>query len=84
MDGTDDLSVAELRAHLAFGAVVRLEDLLLRRVRLGLWAPHTVPGLLDSLEPICRRELGWDDRRWQREAEACLDAVEAWSPAGVA
>ena len=83
MEGTADLSVAELRAHLAFGAVVRLEDLLLRRVRLGLWAPHTVAGLLDALEPICRRELGWDNRRWQREAEACLEAVEAWSPAGV-
>ena len=82
--GTDDLSIAELRTHLTFGAVVRLEDLLLRRVRLGLWRPDSVAGLLPALEPICRQELDWDGRRWQQEAGACLAAVEAWSPAGIA
>jgi glycerol-3-phosphate dehydrogenase len=82
IDGTDDLSVAELRTHLRLTAVVRLEDLLLRRVRLGLWRPDEVAGLLPSLEPICREELAWNIRRWEREATTCLDAVEAWSPAG--
>jgi glycerol-3-phosphate dehydrogenase len=84
LEGTDDLCLAEIRAHLAFGAVVRLEDLLLRRARLGLWQPALVADLLPALEPVCRQELGWQDRRWQREVEACLSAVEAWSPAGVA
>ena len=81
--GTEDLSAAELRIHLTFGAVLHLEDLLLRRVRLGLWRPGDVAGLLPALEPICRKELGWDGGRWDREATACLAAVEAWSPAGV-
>jgi glycerol-3-phosphate dehydrogenase len=83
IEGTGDLSVAELRTHLAFGAVVHLEDLLLRRVRLGLWRPGDVAGLLAAFEPVCREELSWDSRRWQQEAEGCLAAVEAWSPAGV-
>jgi glycerol-3-phosphate dehydrogenase len=84
IEGTGDLCVAELRTHLAFGAVVHLEDLLLRRVRLALWRPGEVAGLLPALEPVCRQELGWDGRRWRREAESCLAAVEAWSPAGIA
>lgn len=84
IEGTGDLSVAEVRTHLAFGAVVHLEDLLLRRVRLGLWRPADAPGLLDEFERVCREELGWDDRRWLVEAETCLAAIEAWSPAGVA
>ncbi len=83
IEGTADLSFAELRIHLAFGAVVHLEDLLLRRVRLGLWQPGTVADLLPVIEPVCREELDWHSRRWQQEAESCLAAVEAWSPAGV-
>ncbi len=84
LEGTDDLCVAELRTHLTFGAVLHLEDLLLRRVRLGLWRPGDVAGLLPAFEPLCREELAWDSQRWQREAESCLAAVEAWSPAGIA
>jgi glycerol-3-phosphate dehydrogenase len=83
IEGTGDLAPAELRTHLAFGAIVHLEDMLLRRVRLGLWQPASVAGLLPALEPICRQELGWDDRRWQGEAERCLAAIDSWSPAGV-
>ena len=83
VQGTADLSLAELRAHLRLGAVVRLEDLLLRRARVGLWRPDSVAELAPRLEALCRQELGWDGRRWQREAETCLDAVAAWSPSGV-
>ncbi len=79
-----DLSAAEVRVHLATGAVLHLEDLLLRRARLGLWQPGIVAGLLPALEPICRQELGWDGRRWQHESDRCLEAVGAWSPDGVA
>jgi len=59
---------AELRWAARAEAVVHLDDLLLRRARLGLLLPH---GGLECLEPIrtiVQPELGWDNERWQDEA----------------
>ncbi len=77
-----DLSAAELRVHLAFGAVVHLEDLLLRRVRIGLWHPAQVAELLPGLEPVCRQEMAWDAANWRRETDRLASALAGWSPAG--
>lgn len=78
-DGTD-LTAAEVRAHLAAGAVLRLEDLLLRRVRLGTWRPEAAEALVPALAPLFAQELGWDARRWEREAEAFDVALGNWRP----
>jgi len=78
-----DLTAAEVRAHLLHGAVVRLEDLLLRRVRLGLWQPVLARRLAPRLEPYFRQILGWDGRRWERELVAYEEAARAWTPEGV-
>lgn len=63
---------AELRWAARAEAVVHLDDLLLRRVRLG----HLLPGggvdLLPRIRAICQLELGWDDARWQAEEAAYL------------
>ena len=75
-----DLCAAEARAHLRHGAVTRLEDLLLRRVRIGMWDPAAARDLAPRLEPAFRREMGWDGRRWEREVDEALTAIEAWSP----
>jgi glycerol-3-phosphate dehydrogenase len=75
-----DLTAAEVRVHLAYGAVLRLEDLLLRRVRLGLWSPEQARAAVPALRPLCRQELAWDGRRWEREEEAFAAALEAWTP----
>lgn len=80
-DGTD-LCAAEIRVHLRFGAVVHLEDLLLRRVRLGLWQPRSAHAIAPSLRPLFRQELGWSRRRFDRELERLEDALQAWSPEG--
>jgi glycerol-3-phosphate dehydrogenase len=82
MVGTD-LSAAEVRVHLAFGAVLRLEDLLLRRARVGLWEPALARELVPLLRPLFEQELGWDGARWETEAEACAAALGAWAPEGV-
>jgi glycerol-3-phosphate dehydrogenase len=50
--------------------VVHLDDLLLRRVRLGLVAPEGGRAFLDRIGQIAREELGWDQARWQAEVEA--------------
>ncbi|MEN8197871.1 MAG: glycerol-3-phosphate dehydrogenase C-terminal domain-containing protein, partial [Pseudomonadota bacterium] len=67
-----DLCAAEVRAHLRWGAVLHLEDLLLRRVRLGMWDPETAASLLPTLRPVLRRELGWSFKDWQRERDKML------------
>jgi glycerol-3-phosphate dehydrogenase len=81
-DGTD-LCAAEVRAHLRSGAVLRLEDLLLRRIRVGMWQPELALGLLRKLRPIVRSELEWEWSRWRREEERFADALEAWTLEGV-
>ncbi|HYG63950.1 MAG TPA: glycerol-3-phosphate dehydrogenase/oxidase, partial [Thermoanaerobaculia bacterium] len=82
VDGAD-LTAAEARAHLRFGAVTRLEDLLLRRARFGMWAPAMARELVPRLAPLIRRELGWDLARWEQETETAAAALTAWSPEGV-
>jgi glycerol-3-phosphate dehydrogenase len=57
----------ELRWAARSEAVMHLEDLLLRRVRLGLLAPRGGKDLLPQIRAICQPELGWDDARWQAE-----------------
>jgi glycerol-3-phosphate dehydrogenase len=78
-----DLSAAEVRVHLAFGAVLRLEDLLLRRVRVGMWSPPLARVLAPRLRTLFEQELAWDRRRWDAERTSFETALEAWSPEGV-
>jgi glycerol-3-phosphate dehydrogenase len=59
---------AELRWAARAEGVVHLDDLLLRRVRLGLIAPQGGVQWLDRIRSIVQPELGWDDARWDREA----------------
>lgn len=56
--------------------VVHLEDLMLRRTRLGNLRPEGARRDLDGLEPLCREQLGWDEARWQDECRRYLDIVQ--------
>ncbi|MBK8989152.1 MAG: glycerol-3-phosphate dehydrogenase/oxidase [Chloroflexi bacterium] len=66
---------AELRWAARAEAVVHLDDLLLRRVRLGILLPAGGAALLPRIQAICQAELGWDDGRWQSEQAAYLALV---------
>jgi glycerol-3-phosphate dehydrogenase len=59
---------AELRWAARAEGVVHLDDLLLRRVRLGLLLPQGGISCLDRIRAIAQPELGWDDYRWEQEA----------------
>jgi len=59
---------AELRWAARSEGVVHLDDLLLRRVRLGIIAPQGGLPLMDRIRAIAQPELGWDDERWHVEA----------------
>lgn len=61
---------AELRWAARQEAVIHLEDLLLRRVRLGLLLPQGGMAHIERIRQIVQPELGWDDRRWQQEVAA--------------
>ena len=62
---------AEIRFAAHYEQVIHLDDLLLRRTRLGLILPHgaMTPLISARLKPICQEELGWNEQRWQQEAE---------------
>lgn len=63
---------AELRWAARGEGVVYLDDLLLRRVRLGLLLPQGGRDWLTRIRAICQPELGWDDARWEAEEAAYL------------
>ncbi len=58
---------AELRWAARAEGVVRLDDLLLRRTRLGLLLPRGGRDRLFQIKPIVQPELGWNDSRWEDE-----------------
>jgi glycerol-3-phosphate dehydrogenase len=64
---------AEIRWAARSEAVEHLDDLLLRRVRLGMTAPIAGREYLDQIRRIVQPELGWDDLRWQSEVERYLN-----------
>ena len=66
---------AELRWASHAEGVVHLDDLLLRRVRLGLLLPRGGADLFPAIRAICQPELGWDDARWEKEE---ADYLEVW------
>lgn len=61
---------AELRWAAHAESVVHLEDLLLRRTRLGLILPDGALGEIERIRLVCQDGLGWDDTRWQAEEDA--------------
>jgi glycerol-3-phosphate dehydrogenase len=67
--GTDTLW-AELRWAAHNEAIVHLEDLLLRRTRLGMLLPEGGVSILGHVRSVCQEGLGWNDDRWHREVYA--------------
>ena len=62
---------AEIRFAAHYEQVIHLDDLLLRRSRLGLILPHgaMTPLISARLKQICQQELGWNEQKWQQEVE---------------
>jgi glycerol-3-phosphate dehydrogenase len=65
--GTDTLW-AELRWAAHTEAVVHLDDLLFRRTNLGILLQKGGLAFFDHIQTICQDELGWDNNRWEQEA----------------
>jgi len=67
---------AELKYAARHEMACHLDDLLLRRLRLGLLLPGGGAGLLDSLKEVILPAMGWDQHRWQAE---CARYLEIWN-----
>lgn len=72
--GTDTLW-AEVAWAAQGELVLHLDDLLLRRTRLGLLLPGGAAAELPRIRELCQARLGWSDERWQQEQH---DYLQLW------
>jgi glycerol-3-phosphate dehydrogenase len=61
---------AQIRFAARAEGVTHLDDLLLRRVRIGLVLPEGGAALLPALRTLAQDEIGWSDERWGGEEAA--------------
>ncbi|WP_372972399.1 glycerol-3-phosphate dehydrogenase/oxidase [Marinobacter sp.] len=61
---------AELHWAARAEGVVHLDDLLIRRTRLGLLTPEGGDHLLEEVRQRLQPELNWSDERWQNETDS--------------
>lgn len=76
---------SELRYNARQGGIVHLDDLLLRRVRIGLLLPDGGFSLMPKVRQVVQGELGWNDQQWLSEEtryRSIYDAFYAPLPAG--
>ncbi len=69
---------AELIWSVQFEQVNHLDDLLLRRTRIGNVLPNGACDLLPEIKQLCSPYLTWDEQRWQREI---MRYTEIWQTA---
>ena len=74
--GATDVVWAELRWAARFEGVAHLQDLLLRRTRLGLTCARGAAEFLPRVGAIVCAELGWDEARWSSEQENYLALIQ--------
>lgn len=58
---------AEIRWAAKYEGILHLEDLLLRRVRIGNILPGGGLSVIDQVKSIVQEELNWDNNRWTSE-----------------
>jgi glycerol-3-phosphate dehydrogenase len=65
--GETEFCLAECRWAVKYEAVKHLDDLLLRRTRLGMCLPNGGDALYPALKDIFSTERNWDNVRWEEE-----------------
>ena len=73
MIGSTPYCRAELRWSLRHERVHHLDDLLMRRTRIGLVMPQGGSEMLSEILDLCWAELGWDESRCAREEQRYRD-----------
>jgi glycerol-3-phosphate dehydrogenase len=58
--------------------VLHLDDLLLRRTRLGLLLAEGAKAELPQIRALCQARLGWSEERWASEERDYLELRRRW------
>ncbi|MBT8047261.1 MAG: glycerol-3-phosphate dehydrogenase/oxidase [Xanthomonadales bacterium] len=70
--------LAQVRWALLHEAVLHLDDLMLRRTRLGILIKNGGAGILDQIKPLCREVLGWTEEKWDFEVQRYLQIIDRY------
>ncbi|MBC9251389.1 FAD-dependent oxidoreductase [Pseudomonas alcaligenes] len=70
--GASDTLWAELALACEDELVLHLDDLLLRRTRIGLLLAAGAAAELPRIRALCQARLGWSDARWDAEQQRYL------------
>ena len=73
--GSTNTLLAELKWSLQHEMVVHLDDLLLRRTRIGLLLAAGGEQLFRQLQPLCQTALHWNEGQWQQELSRYQDII---------
>lgn len=69
---------AQLRYSCRYESVVHLDDLLLRRTRIGLLLANGGSDFKEQIKAICQSELSWADEQWHQEWQRYQDIWHAY------
>lgn len=58
--------------------IVHLDDLLLRRTRIGNVSPVGGQQVFEDIRPLCQQRLGWDDNRWDAEVSRYMNIIQRY------
>ncbi len=67
--------LAQVRWALQHESVLHLDDLMLRRTRLGILLEHGGREVLESIAAICREVKLWDDEKWAAEVARYQEVI---------
>lgn len=63
--------------------VEHLDDLMLRRLRMGNMQADGGEAVLQIIKPLCQQFLNWDDTRWQAEQQRYEQILQQYYHAGL-
>ncbi|MEH6580875.1 MAG: glycerol-3-phosphate dehydrogenase/oxidase [Halioglobus sp.] len=73
-----EFCLAECRWAIQHEATVHLDDLMLRRTRLGLLLPSGGEQLFSQLAPLFRELVDWSESRWESEVARYRDILQRY------
>jgi glycerol-3-phosphate dehydrogenase len=74
--GSSDTLWAELSWSCQHETIQHLDDLLLRRTRIGLLLANGAEAELQGVKEICQKYLAWDDTKWASELTRYQDIIQ--------
>jgi len=74
--GSTNTLWAELSWSCQYESIQHLDDLLLRRTRIGLLLENGAEAEFHGIKDICQKYLAWDDAKWTSELSRYQDIIK--------